>query len=93
MPTRKRVVYQGYLPRRSKWWHAGANRLGGNSLSDLLVFGQLAGVGAASYAKSLPTTLKVPDDQIQSAIDELEAPFDGDRNVNPYDLQKNSILL
>ena len=32
----------------------GANRLGGNSLSDLLVFGRRAGVGAAEYAKGLP---------------------------------------
>ena len=31
----------------------GANRLGGNSLSDLLVFGNLAGMGASKYAKKL----------------------------------------
>jgi succinate dehydrogenase / fumarate reductase flavoprotein subunit len=66
----------------------GANRLGGNSLSDLLVFGQLAGASAANYAKGLSAKPNTPDDQIQSAIAELEAPFSTDRNVNPYDLQK-----
>ncbi len=66
----------------------GANRLGGNSLSDLLVFGQLAGAGAANYAKSLSSTPSVSNEQIKSAIDDLEEPFKADKNVNPFDLHK-----
>lgn len=66
----------------------GANRLGGNSLSDLLVFGQLAGAGAASYIKGLSSAPKISDEQINNAIGELEAPFASDRSVNPYDLHK-----
>ncbi len=66
----------------------GANRLGGNSLSDLVVFGQLAGAGAANYAKTVSSSLSTPQDQIESAIKELEEPFESSKNVNPYDLQK-----
>src|SRR5206468_12453845 len=39
----------------------GANRLGGNSLSDLLVFGRRAGAGAAAYARSL-AAMPAPND-------------------------------
>src|SRR5271168_276928 len=39
----------------------GSNRLGGNSLSDLLVFGRRAGLGAAEYISSLPTRPAVRD--------------------------------
>src|SRR5690606_28125137 len=42
----------------------GANRLGGNSLSDLIVFGKLAGTGAAKYIGSLTSTPKADDEQI-----------------------------
>jgi len=66
----------------------GANRLGGNSLSDLVVFGRRAGLGAAQYAKSLPSMPKVPMDQIQAATEEMEEPFKPDSDINPYDLQK-----
>ncbi len=65
----------------------GANRLGGNSLSDLVVFGQLAGAAAANYARATPSG-QVPQEQIQSAINELEAPFRSGKTVNPFDLQK-----
>jgi succinate dehydrogenase / fumarate reductase flavoprotein subunit len=66
----------------------GANRLGGNSLSDLLVFGKLAGAGAADYIKTVPNAPQIAEDQIQSAITELEAPFAPNKTTNPYDLHK-----
>src|SRR5687767_10705360 len=46
----------------------GANRLGGNSLSDLIVFGKLAGVGAKKYIDSLTSSPKADDEQIKLAI-------------------------
>jgi len=66
----------------------GANRLGGNSLSDLVVFGRRAGLGAAQYAKQLSTAPNVDDDQVQMAIKEMEEPFSRKDGINPYDLQK-----
>jgi succinate dehydrogenase / fumarate reductase flavoprotein subunit len=62
----------------------GSNRLGGNSLGDLLVFGQRAGMYAAEYAKS--TTAKVADGQIEVAAAEATAPFDREGGENPYAL-------
>ena len=44
----------------------GANRLGGNSLSDLLVFGRRAGLYAAEYAKGMSGSLTVNNDQVES---------------------------
>src|SRR5689334_23422603 len=46
----------------------GANRLGGNSLSDLIVFGKLSGTGASEYVKALGATPKAPDEQIAAAV-------------------------
>jgi succinate dehydrogenase / fumarate reductase flavoprotein subunit len=66
----------------------GANRLGGNSLSDLVVFGRIAGLGAANYAKAQSSFSSIPEKEIQSAIDELEAPLARKGGPNPYDLQK-----
>jgi succinate dehydrogenase / fumarate reductase, flavoprotein subunit len=63
----------------------GSNRLGGNSLSDLLVFGRRAGMGAAQYVDSLgrsrPT---LTDDDVETARAEAEAPFAGKGGENPY---------
>ncbi len=61
----------------------GANRLGGNSLSDLLVFGRRAGLAAAQYAK----TASMPNldaAQIEEAERELLAPFERTDGENPY---------
>jgi len=54
----------------------GANRLGGNSLSDLLVFGQRAGAAAAAAAEVRPPGRDVPQAQVGQATAELEEPFD-----------------
>lgn len=65
----------------------GANRLGGNSLSDLLVFGQRAGLDAAGYAQELTTTPKAPADQIEGAARSLLAPFEAAGGENPFAIQ------
>ncbi|MGH9692214.1 MAG: FAD-binding protein [Candidatus Acidiferrales bacterium] len=61
----------------------GANRLGGNSLSDLLVFGRRAGFAAAEQAKktAMPT---LDASQIESAEREVLAPFERSDSENPY---------
>ena len=62
----------------------GSNRLGGNSLSDLLVFGRRAGVGASAYVKSLSVKPKVSEQVIEKALDAALAPFNGNSGENPY---------
>lgn len=62
----------------------GANRLGGNSLSDLIVFGRLAGVGAHEYVGGLSSTPTADDDQIIAALRTARAPLDRDKGENPY---------
>lgn len=65
----------------------GANRLGGNSLSDLLVFGQRAGLYAAEYARENESGA-IDDGQIEAAVQETLAPFDRDNSgENPFDIQ------
>jgi succinate dehydrogenase / fumarate reductase flavoprotein subunit len=66
----------------------GANRLGGNSLSDLVVFGKRAGAGAAEYAKSVSGTLNIDDNLVKAAIAEMEEPFLRTDGKNPYDVHK-----
>src|SRR6266705_6836854 len=46
----------------------GANRLGGNSLSDLLVFGRLASVGATQYVKALGASPRIDEEQVAAAV-------------------------
>jgi succinate dehydrogenase / fumarate reductase, flavoprotein subunit len=69
----------------------GSNRLGGNSLSDLLVFGRRAGMGAADYVRSLDDRPKVSDAAVDDAAKLALAPFEGPSNgeaaENPYTLQ------
>ena len=65
----------------------GANRLGTNSLLDLLVFGRRAGAGAADYVKKLGgKTPEASDKAIAKAHDHLNAPFTREGNENPYSL-------
>jgi succinate dehydrogenase / fumarate reductase flavoprotein subunit len=65
----------------------GANRLGGNSLSDLLVFGRRAGISASDYAESRTDAPTIDAAQVQSVIDEAFAPFGREGGSNPYDVQ------
>jgi succinate dehydrogenase / fumarate reductase flavoprotein subunit len=62
----------------------GANRLGGNSLSDLLVFGRRAGLYAAQYAKDFKGSVTVDGGQVESYARELLAPFESTGSENPY---------
>ena len=62
----------------------GANRLGGNSLSDLLVFGRLAGIGAAEYIKKLQSAPKINDVQVTSAIRKATDILNREKGTNPY---------
>ncbi|MDY6810643.1 MAG: fumarate reductase/succinate dehydrogenase flavoprotein subunit [Actinomycetota bacterium] len=67
----------------------GSNRLGGNSLSDLLVFGRRAGLGAAAYIESLRTSPQVAPADIDRAAAFALAPFDPATDgtpENPYTL-------
>jgi succinate dehydrogenase / fumarate reductase flavoprotein subunit len=65
----------------------GANRLGGNSLSDLLVFGQRAGRFAAEFAKQ-NGVVTVDDSQAQAAATAALQPFEnGSSGENPYQIQ------
>ncbi|HUS29953.1 MAG TPA: FAD-binding protein, partial [Kofleriaceae bacterium] len=62
----------------------GANRLGGNSLSDLLVFGKLAGNGAADYVRGLGSAPKSPDEQILAGVRRATEVLKRDSGNNPY---------
>jgi len=62
----------------------GSNRLGGNSLSDLLVFGRRAGIGAAEYLDSLNARPVVGDAALAEARAEALAPLEREAGENPY---------
>ena len=66
----------------------GSNRLGGNSLSDLLVFGRRAGAGAVAYFQSLGGNApQVTDEAITKASDHALAPLRNPGGENPYTIQ------
>jgi succinate dehydrogenase / fumarate reductase flavoprotein subunit len=65
----------------------GANRLGGNSLSDLLVFGRRAGEGSARFAAAAEAP-RIDEAQVAGAADELTGFFSPDRTENPYALEE-----
>ena len=67
----------------------GANRLGGNSLSDLIVFGKRAGEGAVNYIKDDGGSGKFAQSDVDSAIAEALAPFERTEGENPYDIQRD----
>jgi len=66
----------------------GANRLGGNSLSDLLVFGKRAGEYAAQFARQ-NARAAIDRAEVTSAVDDAVKPFESGRatNENPYAVQ------
>ena len=69
----------------------GANRLGGNSLSDLLVFGKRAGEYAAKYAKESKRG-SITESQLEEFSKQALAPFDRETNAvdqNPFQIQAN----
>ena len=66
----------------------GANRLGGNSLSDLIVFGRRAGIGAAEFAEGRAGLPGVDAAAVASVIDEAFAPFGREDGYNPYSVHE-----
>lgn len=62
----------------------GANRLGGNSLSDLLVFGKLAGDGAVKYVSNLSSFPKISDSQVKEIIIKATDILNRESGTNPY---------
>src|SRR5438067_4562999 len=75
----------------------GANRLGGNSLSDLLVFGRRAGEYAAEYARSRAGLPSVNPEEVEYAAHTMLSPFESGGGENPFsvhlDLQKSMQAL
>jgi succinate dehydrogenase / fumarate reductase flavoprotein subunit len=62
----------------------GAKRLGGNSLSDLIVFGTLAGQGAVNYVQSLSQQPSIPAEVVTTAIRNATACLNRETGHNPY---------
>ena len=77
----------------------GANRLGGNSLSDIIVFGKRAGEGAAAFARSHPQG-SIDAQQLEAEIDTLLIPLESKTGENPYvihqelqeEMQQNAMI-
>jgi succinate dehydrogenase / fumarate reductase flavoprotein subunit len=65
----------------------GSNRLGGNSLSDLLVFGRRAGQHAAEYARASKGMLTIDAQQVRAGVSEVMGPVERKTGENPYDIQ------
>jgi succinate dehydrogenase / fumarate reductase, flavoprotein subunit len=66
----------------------GANRLGGNSLSDLLVFGRRAGEGAAEYVKDNGYSTEIDSSQLETEKQRVLEPLERQEGENPYELQQ-----
>lgn len=66
----------------------GANRLGGNSLSDLLVFGRRAGLGAVEFVRENNSAVSLDEADIEAAAKELEAPFKN-HGDDPYKIHRD----
>ena len=68
----------------------GANRLGGNSLSDLLVFGNRAGIAAGEKAVAMGAVPRIAEGEIQRAADYLEFPYENDPETGeqPFELHE-----
>jgi succinate dehydrogenase / fumarate reductase flavoprotein subunit len=67
----------------------GANRLGGNSLSDLLVFGQRAGWAAAEYAAEPTARPQVNASEVEELVRGALQPFEATGTENPYAIQQD----
>src|SRR6185295_16354071 len=66
----------------------GANRLGGNSLSDLVVFGKRAGEFAAQFAKENPHA-RIDQSRLDQHAQEALRPFENSAGENPYSVQRD----
>ncbi|MDA8380777.1 MAG: fumarate reductase/succinate dehydrogenase flavoprotein subunit [Actinomycetota bacterium] len=66
----------------------GSNRLGGNSLSDLVVFGRRAGVAAAEYAEGREGAVAVDGGLVAEACAQVLSSFEREEGENPYTLHR-----
>ena len=66
----------------------GANRLGGNSLSDLVVFGRRAGLAATVYAKGSGAAPRVANAEVEAEIADLLAPFARKEGESPFEVHR-----
>ena len=66
----------------------GSNRLGGNSLSDLVVFGRRAGLGAAAAAAAMSDMPSIDPAQVDSLAREALSVFDRSGGTNPYEVHR-----
>ena len=66
----------------------GANRLGGNSLSDLIVFGRRAGLGAAEYVRGLAATPRLDEDAAREVFRRATGILNRQSGANPYELHE-----
>ena len=67
----------------------GANRLGGNSLSDLIVFGRRAGQYAAEYALGAAGSTSIDQREVETVVQQALEPFGRDPGENPYTLHRD----
>ena len=67
----------------------GANRLGGNSLSDLLVFGARTGRAAADHAAATPGEPYPDPVRVRTAVNDLAAPLERQDGEDPYAIQRD----
>jgi len=67
----------------------GANRLGGNSLSDLLVFGKLAGIGVAKYIRGISNPPSIVNEQAKAIIRAATEILNRESGENPYLLHED----
>ena len=66
----------------------GSNRLGGNSLSDLVVFGRRAGIGSSEYAQAVEELPSIDKSEIDARIAEMHKPFSDEGSENPYSIHR-----
>ncbi|WP_028963114.1 FAD-binding protein [Sulfobacillus thermosulfidooxidans] len=66
----------------------GANRLGGNSLADILVFGRRAGIAARDFAGSRKGEVSIAESQIEEEVTRVLEPFNRPNGENPYTIHE-----
>jgi succinate dehydrogenase / fumarate reductase flavoprotein subunit len=66
----------------------GSNRLGGNSLSDLLVFGRRSGLAAAEHAAGVAGATTVDDAEVDAITASALEPFEREHGENPYSIHR-----
>ncbi len=71
----------------------GANRLGGNSLSDLIVFGKRAGEYAARHAADRQACADINNDDVEREAEKMLAPFHREQGENPYTIHEDLRLM